>query len=101
MGKVRAKRHHPTFKFKIVLESFIEQNVAEVARKYDLNSNQLSNWRKQFLDRGHLIFQIDKTNREKRLENKITSLENLIGKKEIELSLLKNFLDYYAPKDTD
>ena len=33
----RIKSHHPTFKFKVVLDSFIKGNVAEVARKYSVN----------------------------------------------------------------
>lgn len=95
----KVKAHHPTLKFKVVLDSFIKGNVSEIARKYNVNPNQISTWRRQLLDKGHLAFEDSKANREKQLEKKIESLENLIGKKEIEINLLKKYLDFYAPLD--
>jgi transposase-like protein len=93
----KIKKHHPDFKFKVALESFIKNNVAQTARKFNINANQLSNWRKEFQKSGALIFDKKLTNREKQMENKIESLENLIGKKEIEINVLKKYLDFYAP----
>jgi transposase-like protein len=98
MGK-RAKRHSAEFKFKVVLESFIKGNVSEVARQYGVNANQLSLWRKEFAVNGHLAFEKEPSKVEKALKSKIEKLENLIGKKEVEISLLKNYLDFYAPLD--
>lgn len=99
MSGKKANKHHPSFKFRIVLESFVKGNVAEVARRYEVNANQLSCWRKQFMDKGFLVFQSGKADREKQLEKKMNQLENLIGKKEIEINLLKKYLDFYAPQD--
>ena len=101
MSRKKANRYHPSFKFRVVLESFVKGNVAEVARKYEVNANQLSAWRRQLVDKGSLIFQSGKVNREKQLEKKLGQLENLIGKKEIEINLLKKYLDFYAPQDGD
>lgn len=95
----KARKHHPTFKFRVVLESFIKGNVSEVARKYDVGANQLSTWRKLFAEKGWLAFQSGKANRENQLEKKLNQLENLIGKKEIEINLLKKYLDFYSPQD--
>ena len=95
----KAKRHHASFKFKVALDSFVKGNVAQVARRYEINPNQLSTWRRRLLDQGEQIFQADQSQREKQLVAKITQLENLIGKKEIEISLLKKYLDFYAPPD--
>jgi len=95
----KAKVYHPTFKFKVVLESFIKGNVGQVARRFNIGANQLSTWRRQFQEKGHLVFKTGKANREKQLEGKINNLENLIGKKEIEINLLKKYLDFYAPLD--
>ena len=95
----KAKRYHPSFKFKVVLESFIKGNVSAVGRHYEVNPNQLSTWRRQFLDLGEQLFRTGKTNQEKKLKQKLESLENLIGKKEIEINLLKKYLDFYAPPD--
>lgn len=98
MGK-RPKKHSSQFKFKVVLESFIKGNVAEVARQYGVHANQLSLWRKEFSENGYLAFEKDPSKVEKAARNKIEKLENLIGKKEVEISLLKNYLDFYAPLD--
>ena len=49
MGK-KVKKHSSEFKFKVVLESYIKDNVAEVSRQYGINANQLSLWRKQFIN---------------------------------------------------
>ncbi len=95
----KAKRYHPSFKFKVVLDSFVKGNVSEVSRHYEVNPSQLSTWRRQLLDQGEQLFRSGKTNQEKKLKQKLESLENLIGKKEIEISLLKKYLDFYAPPD--
>lgn len=99
MASKKPNRYHPSFKFRVVLESFIKGNVAQIARKYEVNPNQLSTWRKQLMDKGSLVFVSDKANREKQLEKKMNQLENLIGRKEIEINLLKKYLDFYAPQD--
>jgi transposase-like protein len=95
----KARKYHPTFKFRVVLDSFVKGNVSEIARKYEVAANQLSTWRRKFLDSGHIVFQTEKSNKEKNLEKKVTSLENLIGKKEIEINLLKKYLDFYVPQN--
>lgn len=90
--------HAASFKFKVVLESFTTNNVAETARKYSINANQLSTWRGFFLEQGPSIFQTDVTKREQELEKQIATLEQLLGKKELEMQLLKKYLDFYAPR---
>ena len=62
MGTKKIKKHHSTLKFKVVLDSFIKGNVAETARKYDINPNQLSTWRKNFNDNGYLVFEKEQNN---------------------------------------
>ena len=94
----KLKTHAAAFKFKVVLESFTSNNVAETARKYNINANQLSTWRSHFLEQGHSLFQTDVTRREQELEKQIATLEQLLGKKELELQLLKKYLDFYAPR---
>jgi transposase-like protein len=94
----KLKTHAAAFKFKVVLESFTSNNVAETARKYTLNTNQLSTWRSYFLEQGHSLFQTDVTKREQELEKQIATLEQMLGKKELEVQLLKKYLDFYAPR---
>jgi transposase-like protein len=95
----KLKTHAASFQFKVVLESFTANNVAETARKYGLNANQLSTWRGYFLEQGPSLFQADVTKREQELEKQIAALEQLLGKKELEIQLLKKYLDFYAPRE--
>jgi transposase len=98
MGK-KVKKHSAEFKFKVVLESFIKDNVTEVGRQYGINPNQLSLWRKEFVNQGHKAFEGGTSKGDTKYRKKIEQLENLIGKKEIEISILKNYLDFYVPLD--
>ena len=71
----------------------------EVSRQYGINTNQLSLWRKQFIGQGHHTFEGDASKGDARFRKKIEQLENLIGKKEVGISILKNYLDFYVPLD--
>jgi transposase len=97
MGK-QLKSHPASWKFKVVLESFTTNNVAETARKYGIHPNQLSTWRSYFQEQGPGIFQADASKRERDLEKQVATLEQLLGKKELEIQLLKKYLDFYAPR---
>jgi transposase len=64
MGK-QLKSHQASFKFKVVLESFTSNTVAETARKYGIHPNQLSTWRSYFQEQEPSIFQTDASKRER------------------------------------
>jgi len=98
MSKQR-KQHTAQFKVKAVNESLIKGNVTEVARYFSINPNQLSMWRKTFMDNAYLAFESNSETIEKKYSKKVQDLENLIGKKEVEISLLKKYLDFYVPVD--
>ena len=49
-----------------------------------------SPWRTTFLERSALVFQGDE--RSSREQARIAELERLVGKKEVEIALLENFL---------
>jgi transposase-like protein len=98
MGK-KVKKHSSEFKFKVVLESYLKDNVAEVSRQYGINANQLSLWREQFISQGYQAFEGDAAKGDAKFRKKVEQLENLIGKKEVEISILKNYLDFYVPLD--
>jgi transposase-like protein len=98
MGK-RTKKYSPQFKFKVVLETFQRDSVAEVARQYDVHPNQVTMWRREFQTNGAKVFDTGTSKREEQYRKRITQLENLMGKKELEISLLKEFLDFYSPPD--
>jgi len=98
MGKT-PKRHSAEFKFRVVVESIQRNEVSEVARRYSVHPNQLTKWRQEFQQRGASIFEFREGKEAEQFRKRIAQLEGLIGKKEIELSVLKNYLDFYAPPD--
>lgn len=86
-----AKRYPPRFKFQIVMELLHgEQSVGGLAKSYDVHPNSILKWKKELLERGPEIFTHDSNTAE--YEARITQLEQLLGKKEVEIALLKNFL---------
>ena len=88
-------KYTPKFKFDRVVESIIKNNVSEVARSYGIGANLLSKWRSEFLSGGHTFFN-DKPDQDiVKLNKKVRQLEQLVGKKEVELNLIKNFADFY------
>ena len=86
-----AKRYSPKLKFQVVLELLRDDKTpAEVARAYGVHPNTVNNWKKAFLENGSEIFAKNGTVAE--YEQQIADLEQLLGKKEVEIALLKNFL---------
>lgn len=88
-GKPRT--YTPKFKFQLVLEVLQgEHSEVEVGRIYGVHHTTLSKWKRQFLEHGAKVFSGDEE--VKRYEKRVAELERMIGQKEIELALLKNFL---------
>ena len=86
-----AKRYPPKLKFQIVLELLQgEHSVGQLAKAYDVHPNSIIKWKKQLLEKGPELFAQDNTLAE--YEERIAQLEQLLGKKEVEIALLKNFL---------
>ena len=85
------KQYSAKLKFQIVLELIQgEKTAGEVAKAYGVHPNSASTWRRQFLEKGPEVFAEDNTIQE--YEKRIGELEQLLGKKELEIALLKNFL---------
>ena len=85
------KSYSPSFKFQVVLEALTSDSTdAEVARAYDVHPVTLSRWKKTFKENGSQVFGGDEELKE--YEKKVSNLEQLIGKKEVEIAMLRNFL---------
>ena len=97
--KIR-KNYSPQFKFDRALEAIKIDNLSEISRKYGVSINVLSNWRSQLLQRGTQVFETSPNQEKNILKNKIGKLEQMLGKKEVELNLLKNFSDFYESQNT-
>jgi len=91
--KTQNGRYGPAFKFKVVLEALRAEGrgvEAEVARAYGIHPVTLSNWKRQFLQRGPEVF----GGKEEVgvYEKRVADLERVVGQKEVEIALLTNFL---------
>lgn len=85
------KRYSPKLKFQVVLEVLSDDKTnAQVARAYGVHPNSVSTWKQTFLEKGPEVFARDGTVAQ--YEKRIAELERLIGQKEVEINLLKNFL---------
>ena len=87
----RRKDYTPKFKFQLVVETLQHQGSdSEVARAYGVHPVTLSKWKARFFDQGPELFST--SDQIKHYEQHIAELERLIGQKEVEIALLKNFL---------
>ncbi|MDO8676331.1 MAG: transposase [Candidatus Azambacteria bacterium] len=99
-GSRKNNKYTPQFKLDRALEALRTDNVAEIARKYDLNANLLYLWRGQLIERGTQVFETTPDQIAGELKTKVGRLEQMLGKKEVELNLLKNFSDFYSSRNT-
>ena len=87
----KRKRYSAEFKFRVIMEVLrTDKPMAEVARAYDVHPVTLSQWKRHFEEHGAEVFggKEEITNYEKQ----VGELERMVGKKEVEIALLKNFL---------
>lgn len=85
------RQYSGKLKFQVVLEALKgEKSPAQIAKAYHVHPNSVGIWRRWFIERGPGVFeQADATGEQQR---RMAQLEQLLGKKEVEIALLKNFL---------
>lgn len=88
--KKYARRYSPKVKFQAVIEVLGGKDTSQVARAYGIHPTSLGHWRRKVLESGPELFSADSA--VKQYEKKISDLERLLGKKEVEIAFLKNFL---------
>lgn len=85
------RRHTAKLKFQVVLEALRgEKSLGQIAKAYGVHPNTIGIWKQMLLDRGAEIFEHSSESQD--YERRIAELEQLLGKKEVEIALLKNFL---------
>jgi transposase-like protein len=85
------KRYSAKLKFQVVTELLSgDKSAAQVAKAYGIHPNTANAWKRIFLEKGPNIFAQDSIVAE--YERRIAELGQLIGKKELEIALLKGFL---------
>ena len=93
---MKRKRRHftPGFKVKVVLEALKErQSINELAEKYELHPNQITTWKKEFMENADKAFSDDKADaQQKNREKEIEELYKQIGQMKVETDWLKKKL---------
>jgi transposase len=83
-----AKRYSAKFKFQVITDLLTgAKSTAQVAKVYGVQPNTVNAWKRTFLEKGPEIFAQDSLVAED--ERRIAELERLIGRKEVEIALLK------------
>lgn len=78
------------FKTKVALEAIKEQkSLAELAEKFDLHPNQISQWKREFLNNAENVFDSGKAKSKK---TEAEELLKMIGQQKVELDFLKKAL---------
>lgn len=86
-----AKQYSPRLKFQIAMEVLRDsKKPSQVAKAYGVHPNSVSKWTQMVLEEGAELFAKDGSVAE--YERRIAELERLLGQKEVEIALLKNFL---------
>jgi transposase-like protein len=85
------RRYSSRLKFQVVLETLKgEKSPGQIAKAYRVHPNSVGIWKRWFIERGPLVF--ERGALENDTERRVADLEQLLGKKEVEIALLKNFL---------
>lgn len=80
------------FKAKLALEALKERmTLQELASKYEVHPNQISGWKKEFLDKSSIVFET-KGNKDSDDQEK-EALYNKIGHMQVQIDFLKKVLD--------
>jgi len=90
------RRYTAKFKFHVILELLKgSKTIGQIARAYGVHPITISHWKKEFIEKGPELFSQQTTVHE--YEKKIQEFERLIGHKEVEKALLKNFFVGSSP----
>ena len=96
MEKQPRRKFTSSFKAKVVIEALKERNtIEEIARKYELHPNQITTWKKAFLENASSVFEHPehKSEEEKKLAQEKEKLYSQIGELTVQNNWLKKKLD--------
>ncbi len=89
--KAKRQKHSAAFKAKVAIEALQErETLAELSHKYGLHPNQITRWKKEFLDRAPQLF--ERARPEDNHEQEREQLYAKIGQLEMERDYLKKNL---------
>lgn len=82
------------FKLKVILEALKEQQtMQQLSQKYELHANQISNWKRDFLEKAATILDVKTPSKEQKdQEKEKQELYSKIGQLQMEVDFLKKKL---------
>lgn len=91
-GKTKRK-FTADFKFKVVLEVLKEKDtLAVISKRHELHPNQISDWKKQFIDTAATLFEAARKTTPASIEPDTSLLYEQIGRLQMELTFFKKKL---------
>lgn len=92
---MKAKRTHrdKEFKFKVALEAIKgEKQIAELASELGVHPQQITQWKKELLEKGSEIFSTKAESDIKKIEKEREALYKTIGHQQVRIDWLKKTL---------
>lgn len=91
--KKSRRTFNASFKAKVVIEALKERStIQQLAEKYNLHPNQITTWKKEFLENAELAFSGEKNGNAVELEKTNDELFKQIGQLQVENNWLKKKL---------
>jgi putative transposase len=91
------KNYHPEFKAKVALEAVKGRlTINQIAQEFGVHPNQISLWKKQFLDNLPQIFDNFKPSKSAADEELVNQLYQQIGQMKVELDWLKKKSAFFS-----
>jgi transposase-like protein len=89
--KKERRKFTAAFKAKVAIEALQEKlTLQEISAKYTIHQNQITTWKKEFLDKSEMIFSREK--QEKVDESIQKELYSKIGELQVQVDFLKKVL---------
>lgn len=90
MSRRDRRKFTATFKTEVVLEALKERKtMSELAQQFDLHPNQITTWKREFLQGAVTVFETKRSSEQENLEQERDQLFQQIGRLQVENDFLK------------
>lgn len=87
------RKFTPKFKTKVAIEALKDRDTLTVlAQKHELHPQQITTWKREFLEGADSIFEKDQKSKKSESEEKKDELHRIIGQQKVEIDFLKQAL---------